>query len=250
MISKQKYESNRTVLFDWLVFAISFSLGFIFPDLEALAFSPWFNWLFAGGLFCYTIGALLKKRPLYIRMYSEHIEPRKIPYLAFLVIGHWILVYVALIFAEPALRKLFGIKMPPKGQLSGVSMTIFFLLACIITWIVFSKKKSKPQLAEKQEASMFSRELIADIFLLTGVSSLTFIFWEKGIMLLLTGKAFSNVSDIWFLFLILSITYLLFYLPLRYLFLLEDHTSRQTWQRMLIIFGLILLRGLFKMMGY
>jgi len=46
-------------------------------------------------------------------------------------------------------------------------------------------------------------------------------------------------------FLILAICFVLFYLPLRYLFLVEDHSSRQTWQRFFLIFGFLAIRFLF-----
>jgi hypothetical protein len=118
------------------------------------------------------------------------------------------------------------------------------IVAGFITWIVFRhKKKIKPNERHTPEF-LFRRELIADILLVSGVSIFSFIFWEKGILPMLASRPASAVSDIWFLFIILGITFVLFYLPLRYLFLVEDHSNRQTWKRMLLIFSLLLIRSL------
>lgn len=53
-----------------------------------------------------------------------------------------------------------------------------------------------------------------------------------------------------FQFLFLGIFFIFFYLPLRYLFLVEDHGSRQTWQRFLIIFGFLAIRFLFILLDW
>jgi hypothetical protein len=123
------------------------------------------------------------------------------------------------------------------------------IFAALVTWLVYHHQKDWPRKNRHTAGYLFWRELIADVLLLISVSVFTFIFWEKGIMTLLTARPAASFTDIGFLFLLFSISYILFYLPLRYLFLLEDHTSRQTWQRMLIIFGLLVIRSLFIIMG-
>ena len=60
----------------------------------------------------------------------------------------------------------------------------------------------------------------------------------------------NGVGDVIMLFIFLGVSYVLFYLPLRYLYLIEDHFSRQAWRRLLLIFILILLRGLFEAVRY
>ena len=95
---------------------------------------------------------------------------------------------------------------------------------------------------------LFRRELVADIFLLAAVSILSFVFWEKGIISLLSHRKTASVGDVWFLFVFLAIAYIIFYLPLRYLFLVEDHFSRKTWRRMLLIFAFLLIKSLFEML--
>jgi hypothetical protein len=57
--TKDYIQKNNTALFDWLVFAISFSLGFIFPGLKAFASSPSFSFWMLAALLLYISGAWL-----------------------------------------------------------------------------------------------------------------------------------------------------------------------------------------------
>src|SRR5881394_2270935 len=94
--------SNRTALFDWLVIGLSFSLGFIFPDLKDLVTSPSLSYWMLAGLLLYTTGTLLKHRPLSYRVTTTGENLREVPYMIFLVLGHWIIIFTAMIFAETA----------------------------------------------------------------------------------------------------------------------------------------------------
>lgn len=52
----QEYQYNRPAIFDWMVFTLSFLLGFIFPGLGDFLRSPGFAWWMLGVLvFIYHI---------------------------------------------------------------------------------------------------------------------------------------------------------------------------------------------------
>ena len=245
----KEMKTNRPAFFDWLVFFISFSLGFVFPSLKDFVISPSFSYWMLVALSLYTAGAWLKHRPLSYRVTTTGESLREVPYMLFLLIGHWIIIITAIIFAEPAIRKIFSLApLHEKDPLSGWLIFASIIVSLFITWIVFRSKKRKHFKKRYTPSYLFRRELVADVILVAGVSILSFIFWEKGIMAMLTNAKTSSISDIWFLFFLLGICFMLFYLPLRYLFFIEDHSNRQTWKRLLFIFGLILLKSLFEML--
>jgi hypothetical protein len=92
--SKDYIRQNKTALFDWLVFWISLSLGFIYPSLRDFVISPSFSYWMMTALLLYSIGAMLKHLPLYYRLISSGKSPRQISYLLLLVTGHWIIIYI------------------------------------------------------------------------------------------------------------------------------------------------------------
>jgi hypothetical protein len=92
-------------------------------------------------------------------------------------------------------------------------------------------------------------ELVADILLIAAVSIFSFVFWEKGVMGMLSRASTRTIGDIWFLFLFLSILFLFFYLPLRYLFFIENREGGSNRKRLFLIFDFILLKALFEMLN-
>lgn len=246
---KKYIRGNNTALFDWLVLGVSFLLGFAFPSLLDFVSSPYFSYWMLAALVLYAAGVWLKQLPLYYRINRSGNSPETVPLTLFLVIGHWIIFLVVFIFAETAIRKILGI--PPENVKDAAKGTFMFssmIVATFITYLVFRSPAKMKKRVGLSAQYLFRRELIADIFLLTAVSILSFVFWEKGIIKLLTYKPTASVGDVWFLFIFLAIAYILFYLPLRYLFLVEDHFSRKTWRRMLLIFAFLLIKSLLEML--
>ena len=251
MKTAEYIQNNRPALFDWFVITICFSLSFVFPKLGDIAFTRFFSGYMLSGLVLYVIGVCLKRLPLYERMLRNGEHERQIPYVFFLAIGHWIIIYTVYLLSANALGRVLGIKIAQQNEsTSGIYYLIGFILSLLITWLVFHKMKLPDRTKIRSERHLFYRELFADILLLLSVSAFTFIFWEKGIMTLFLKGLPTRVSDVFFQFFLLSICFVLFYLPLRYLFLVEDHTSRQTWQRLLLIFGFLLLRSLMVLLHY
>jgi hypothetical protein len=103
---KDYIQTNRAALFDWLVIFISFSLGVAFPALSDFIRSPgFFNWMLTA-LLLYIVGAVVKDLPLSHRLSFRTRSPKPVPYVLFLVIGHWLTMFFLVILAEPAIRKL------------------------------------------------------------------------------------------------------------------------------------------------
>jgi hypothetical protein len=238
-------KKNRPAIFDWLVFIISLSLGFIFPSLkEIAAFASLSVWMLVC-LILYVAGVLLKRGPLYNRLALSGSIQKVIPYVFFLIVGHWVIMLFLVIFSEDAFRKLTGLPMINKEvAVSGLSVFTSIVTAAVITWLVFKKgnKKKKPL----SETNLFYRELIADLLLISTVAMLCFVFWEKTILVAIQHMPINGIVDAIMLFIFLSFAYILFYLPLRYLYLIDGQSNSFAWKRLLLIFLLILIRGLFE----
>lgn len=244
-----RIEDNRAALFDWITFGASFCMGFMFPSLYEFAKSPDFPYWMLFTALLYGTGAWLKHRPLCHRLMLQNKDAASVPFFLFLLIGHFIIFLVVLIASIPAWREILGL---PKltHESSDGSLTLFLSMvgALLISWFVFRPKKRLKNAAAHTGVYFFRREMVADILLMVSVSVLSFAFWEKGVMAMLISRPTANAGDIWFLFIFLSICYIFFYLPLRYLFLVEDHSRKGTWKRLLFIFGLLLLRSLFELL--
>ena len=169
------------------------------------------------------------------------------PLFVFLLAGHFFIFSVVIYFSASVVKKMFtSASSIVKTTSENPDILVTILAAIFITWLVFRPKRVIRKKVTISAKNLFIMELVADIFLVVAVSIFSFAFWEKGVVAMLTRKAVSSISDVWFLFVLLSITYILFYLPLRYLFLIEDHNHRGTWKRLLLIFGLLLLKSLFE----
>lgn len=243
-------QENKSALFDWMVFLTSFSLGFIFPSLLDLIVSPWFSYLILAALLIYIAGAWLKHFPLYYRLNETGDSPLRMPFTIFLIIGHWCLMLAIVLFSISTIRRLAGIKIiVTEDGSNGYDILIAIVAAAFITWLIFRGKTNLKSRMGVSASYLVRRELVADICLVIAVSIFSFAFWEKGIMVLLANRPTVSFTDIWYLFLFLVIAYMLCYLPMRYLFLVEDHFSIRTWKRMLLIFALLLLRSLLEMIN-
>ncbi len=236
-------KQNKPAFFDCLVLTVSLFLGLIFPRLSDLTTSTSFSGWMLAVLILYLVGLWLKHMPVYHRLAKISNRENDIPLIIILSIGHWIIMLFVLFVAEGAFRFIIGLpKVSGEESRSGMQMVSIIFAATVITWFAFrSGRKIKKQVTEKY---FYRRELAGDIFLITAVSFFSFVFWEKSLVGAFAQMRMDSFGNIFLLFLFLSFAYILFYLPLRYLYLIEDRFSRQAWKRLLFIFLLILIRGL------
>jgi hypothetical protein len=251
MIDPKNYiDKNRAALFDWSIISISFMLGFIFPTFKDFITSPKFSYWMLIAFLLYTSGAILKHLPLSYRMAFSGANPRPVPYVIFLFVGHWFLLFIVLLFSEAAFRHIFSL--PPMAKENSASWQLILAsttTAAFVTWLVYRNKSNRESRKKYSESNLFYRELVADIFLIAGVSILSFVLWEKGVIAMLARVSTKSISEILFLFVFLSITFLFCYLPLRYLYFIEDREGGRNRRRLLYIFAFILLRALFEIIG-
>ena len=236
----EKYKSG---LFDWLVFSISFSLGFIFPSSDQIFSSPLFSFMMITALVLYTAGAWLKHFPLYKRM--DSIDKPLTLFISLMVI-HWFLIAAAVIFSAPAFRQIFGMPPATREGPDNLVITISCIAAIIITWLVF-RSDAWSGSRSYSHLYLFRRELAGDLCLVVGVSIFSFIIWEKAILTKLFNAPILNFSDFVGAIVGLALTYILFYLPLRFLYLVEDKFSGKTWRRLGLIWMVFILKNFIEM---
>lgn len=243
-IQWNEIKQNKPAIFDWLVFLFSMSMGFVFPSLGGFVNTPAFSrWMFVA-LLLYVAGLCLKHRPLYYRLAKAGNPNPSVPFLLLLLIGHWMIFLFVWMFAEDAFRQWTGLQQLPIGNTSGYSVAASILGAIFITWLAFRPAgKNRKALPENY---LLRRELAADLLLISGVAMLSFVFWEKSMMAMMARMPINGVGDVIVLFVFLCVAYVLFYLPLRYLYLIEDHFSKAAWKRLSLIFLLIMIRALFS----
>jgi hypothetical protein len=246
---QQYLNKNRAAIFDWSVITVSFLLGFIFPTIKDFARSGGFHYWMLATLLLYIAGAALKHLPLSYRLHVTG-QSRAVPYIIFLVVGHWFIFLFVIIFAEPAFRELAAL--PPLTQKNTGSWQMIVtasIVSAFVTWLVYRSKSKWKGRREGATGPLFYRELTADILLISSVSILSFAFWEKGVMAMLARSSTQTIGDIWFLFVFLSVLFLFFYLPLRYLYFVEDREVGRNRRRLFLLFGFMLLRALFEMLN-
>jgi hypothetical protein len=233
-----------------MVLVISFSLGFIFPDFLKIISSPGFYYWMLAALLIYITGAALKHLPLSYRISHSGKTFKPIPYTIFLVIGHWLIIYVWVLFTESAIRRL--LQLPKLNTTNSSNWQILLaatIVASFVTWLVY-RNKSVRRKRKEYSASFLSRmELVADILLVTAVGFFSFVFWEKGVMTMLGKASTRTLSDVWFLFVFLSVLFLFFYLPLRYLFFMENREGSGNRERLVIIFAFMLIKATLDFLG-
>ncbi len=248
--AKNYLQKNRAALFDWIVILTSFLLSFAFPSLSELIQSRgFFNWILASLLF-YIVGAALKDLPLSYRLSHSAKTVRPVPYLIFLIAGHWFIIMLLVILSESAIRHLFHL--PPltdKNSGSGEIIVASIVTATIVTWLVYRTKSDRKKKRNYSPDFLFWMEMVADILLIAGVSIFSFVFWEKGALAMVGKASTQTMSDIWFLFVFLAILFVFFYLPLRYLFFIEDREGGRNRRRLLLIFTFVLVKALLDILG-
>lgn len=250
MIATKDYIlKNRLAIFDWSVLSISFLLGLIFPTItDFINAKSFYHWMLAALLF-YICGAVLKDLPLSYRLSHSAKKITPVSYILFLVIGHWLIMYFVFILSERQLRNIFHLPVAENNETSWQLIIIAITVSCFFTWLVYRTKSKRKHSRIFSGDYLFRRELVADIFLIVGVSILSFVFWEKGAIAMLARAKTQTIGDIWMLFLFLSFLFLFFYLPLRYLFFMEGVNKVSNRKRLFLIFGFMLLKALFEMLN-
>ena len=106
------------------------------------------------------------------------------------------------------------------------------IIAGLLTFLVRRAGKRPDEAQTKMIKYPFIQEALADGLLLISVSIVTRFFWETWYIELETSRGIGLSSRSIVLLTALSLLFVVFYLPSRYLFLVEDYRYARTWVRM------------------
>lgn len=196
-------------------------------------------WL-AGGLLMQIMGALLKGPSLRHRLLQRRRTPGKALTLliALLWWGHFLFFTLVTVLS----LGLLGWPPPETDEITGPYMLwglTIFMMGGITTMAVLWAGKPGEE-ARPRPPRHPSLEYLGDFLLLVSVLILTTILWEPMAMLFTTGAIgfeFGLVQVIMrvIVFLCMLCLFVVFYLPPRLLFLVEDGHYRRTWMQMGIV---------------
>jgi len=239
MQRQHRISTSRAALFDWLSFLLGVTLSLLIPGLNADILSE----VLLISLLTYALGAALKDQPLRHRLIREKRFVPDIPFWIFLVLGHWIIMLTAILLALPAFTRWTGLANPPGRIFTETpGYAISFFLSLALTWLVYRNKRRRLKKEPLPAEGLAVQEWIADILLWTGVGCLSFVFWDQALMGVLSAMPVNSIGRLFFVFFFFCLAYVLFYLPLRYLYLVEDYSDGSAWNRMKLIFAVLLVR--------
>ena len=197
-----------------------------------------------GAVFTQLTGAWLKKRSLPLRRAENHERPRDGFWGGFfniLLFLHFLLFTLITLFSFT----LFGIT-----SLAGTE-TFFlgwmfggFLISGLTTYLVWAAAKP-PSAGENTPPGPPWLEYAGDALLWLSAMIITRVFWESLLDLIRPAAGIGFSGSGLALLAAMGVLFLFFYLPARYLFLIEDYRSHWTWLQMLAallpVVGLIFL---------
>lgn len=179
------------------------------------------------------IGALIKKRPLSVRLNREEVNADgDIPstFMKVLLFFHF-LIFTLITLLGLALIGAVDINNEGTFWQEDIWIALSLLVGFLTTYVV--RRAGQPGGNSDEEKSIFWLiEYGADVILSFSVIVITRFMWEDLFM------DFTNVQGIGLngrslVFLgALSLLFLVFYLPSRYLFMVEDYRQPSTWARM------------------
>jgi hypothetical protein len=111
-------------------------------------------------------------------------------------------------------------------------VVVSLIIAALLTYMVRRAGKRPEKAPTKIIKYPFIQEALADGLLLISVSIVTRFFWETWYLELEPSRGIGISSRSIVLLVALSLLFVVFYLPSRYLFLVEDYRYGRTWIRM------------------
>lgn len=217
-------------IFDLAVFAGN--IFFVLTILDQTENLPdrTIGWLLGLAVVTQMIGAILKSNPLKYRM-GETTGGSKAgilrKFMDVLLFFHFILFSVICLMA----MDLLGL-VDLSGSGEDIWVVVSLILAAVLTFTVWRAGKRRDEPPTKMAKYPIVQETLADGLLLISVSIITRFFWESWYLELEPSRGIGLTSRAIVLLVALSLLFVVFYLPSRYLFLVEDYRYGRTWIRM------------------
>jgi hypothetical protein len=179
------------------------------------------------------LGAVLKTGPLHYRL--SGISPRQKAdvldkFMSVLLFWHFILFTIISLMSMGLLGIVDFVDRSSSGDDLWVGVSL--LIAGLLTYFVWRAGKRPDKIPTKMIKYPIAQEALADGLLWISVSIITRFFWDTWYLEIepTRGIGFSSKGIV--LLVALSLLFVVFYIPSRYLFLVEDYRYVRTWARM------------------
>ena len=209
--------------------------GLLTIDLAALP-DGWLGGLLLTAVFCQIAGATLKGRSL----------PARLPPLPSGLFARFMQLLLLLHFILFTVMSLLGVALigwyQPDAPGEGWWIALSFILGGLATGLVYGAGRPSP--TDEQPVNS-PTEFAADGLLWLSVLITTALMWDTLFTDLGAGQGAGFTTRGVVLALALSALFIVFYLPSRYLFLVEDYRHPSTWLRLWVVM-LPLLTAIFR----
>ena len=232
-------EQLHGAVFDWSVMFFSTMLSFVFPSLSDFIHSPYARSIILIALVLFIIGTILKRIPLVTRL---ELKPRtsKSSWGILIPVQFCIMIVVGYLSAEE-IGKITGWYKTGEenpGPIIFISVFLAILTSSLTAWASMSKVRKR-----YSDEWLRRREMKADIMLIVATSVFTFIFWDLGPESYMKSHPIRDFGVIIPVFIFILMCYVIFYLPFRYLYIIEDGHKKATWRRMWIVLLIVFVRS-------
>jgi hypothetical protein len=194
-----------------------------FPDRDI-------GFLLLAAMITQFLGAVLKSRPLQFRLSGR--SPRKTDdlldkFMGVLLFFHFILFTIICLMT----LSLLGVVDLGDRSSSGDDLWVgvSLLIAGLLTYTVWRAGKRPEKAPTKMIKYPIAQEALADGLLWISVSIVTRFFWETWYLEIEPSRGIGISLRAIVLLVSLSLLFVVFYMPSRYLFLVEDYRYGKTW---------------------
>ena len=194
-----------------------------FPDRDI-------GFLLLAAMITQFLGAVLKSRPLQFRLSGR--SPRKTDdlldkFMGVLLFFHFILFTIICLMTLGLLGVVDLADRSSSGDDLWVGVSI--LIAGLLTYTVWRAGKRPEKAPTKMIKYPIAQEALADGLLWISVSIVTRFFWETWYLEIEPSRGIGISLRAIVLLVSLSLLFVVFYMPSRYLFLVEDYRYGKTW---------------------
>ena len=251
------------IIFDWLVFAISTLLGFLFSSFTIDSASPVLPWIVMAMVACYAAAVALKRAPFSFYL-SKAVENKRMnshmPVFQFMFhcIAFWVLVYVVLLQIVTYGTVTWWTadnQAPPFfiGLVVGITLTVMvFKLRSHpnhkperLLSINKKKKSSVSEGGSHKEKYLQRQGFCADLLLLMAVSFFTSYLWNPLVGFCISSSDLTTGKGLTEFVLMISVLYMCVYLPFRLVYLVEEGGySKRQWLSFLFLLMMIIIRSI------
>ena len=188
------------------------------------------GFLLLAAMITQALGAVLKSGPLHYRLSGR--SPRQSDdlldkFMSVLLFLHFILFTIVCLMSLALLSIVDLVDRSSSGDDIGVGVSL--LIAGLLTYSVWRAGNRPEKAPTKMIKYPIAQEALADGLLWISVSIVTRFFWETWYLEIEPARGIGISLRAIVLLVSLSLLFVVFYMPSRYLFLVEDYRYGKTW---------------------